>query len=94
MAHVLIQHKIAKWSEFESIFRADGPRRKKLGSKGAKVYRNVQDPENVFMVIEWDNVENAQKFANGLETHQAILWATSGVWSRIYVVDEAFETEA
>ena len=94
MAQVLIQHKIGKWSEFENIFRGDGERRKVMGSVGAKVFVNVTDPENVFITIEFKDVAGAKKFAEGLETHEAMKWATSGMWSRVYVVEESFEVEA
>jgi heme-degrading monooxygenase HmoA len=94
MANVLVQHKIGKWSEFEGIFKGDGERRKALGSKGGKVFRNVDDPENIFVVFEWRDVEGAKKFAGGLETHEAMRWATSGVWSRVYVTEEVFEVDA
>jgi hypothetical protein len=85
MAYVLIQHKIGKWAEFENIFRSDGERRKALGSK---------DPENVFVVFEWKDAEGAKKFADGLETHEAMKWATSGMWSRVYVAEERLEVDA
>jgi hypothetical protein len=94
MAYVLVQHKIGKWSEFERIFRDDGERRRRLGSKGGIVFRNVKDPENIFVTFEFDTVEGAQKFADGLETHEAMEWATSGIWSRVYVTEELFKIDA
>jgi hypothetical protein len=94
MAYVLVQHKIGKWDLFESIFRDDGERRKRLGSKGGTLFRNVDDPENLFVVFEWDDVKNAKEFAEGLETHEAMEWATSGIWSRVYVAEEVFEVDA
>lgn len=94
MPYVLVQHKIGKWSEFEGIFRADEKRRRALGSKGGKVLRNVNDPENIFVIFEWDTLEGAQKFIDGLETHEAMEWATSGIWSRVNIAEDVFETEA
>lgn len=94
MAHVLVQHKIGKWKEFEGIFRNDEKRRQTLGSKGGKVFRDVHDPESIFVMFEWDSVEHAQKFVDGLETHEAMKWATSGIWSRVHVVEEVFKAEA
>ena len=94
MAYVLVQHKIGKWSEFEGIFRGDGERRKMLGSRSGRVFRDVDAPDEIFVLFEWDSVEGARKFADGLETHEAMEWATSGVWSRVNVMDEVFEVEA
>ena len=94
MVRVFVQHKIGKWSEFERIFTADAARRKSLGSTGGTVYRNTQDPENVFVVLEWGSLEGAQKFANGLETHEAMEWATSGIWSKVWVTEKALDVDA
>jgi heme-degrading monooxygenase HmoA len=94
MTYVLVQHKIGKWEEFESIFKDDAPRRKRLGSLGGKLFRNIQDPQNLFVTFEWDNVENAKRFAEGLETNEAMEWATSGIWSRVSVVEEVYEVDA
>ena len=94
MAYVMIEHKIGKWEEFERIFRDDVERRRMLGSKGGKVFRNIKDPENIFIAIEWENAQSAEKFADGLETHEAMEWATSGTLSRVHVVEELFEVDA
>jgi hypothetical protein len=94
MAYVLVEHKIGEWSEFENIFRSDMARRKKLGSKGGKVLRNPDDPTNVYVIFEWDDLEGARKFATGLETHEAMEWATSGIWSMVSVVENVLEIDA
>jgi heme-degrading monooxygenase HmoA len=94
MTYVLIEHKVAKWAEFESVFRDDGERRRMLGCKGGRVFRNVDDPDGVFVVLEWNSLEGAKKFVEGMETHEAMEWATAGTRSRVHVVDELFEVDA
>lgn len=94
MAYVFVEHKIGDWSEFENIFQSDMGRRRKLGCKGGKVFRNPDDPSNVFVVFEWSDLDSARKFAVGLETHEAMEWATSGIWSMVNVVEEVLEIEA
>ena len=39
-------------------------------------------------------VPSATKFAEGLETHEAMVWATSGTWPTVRVVEELFEADA
>jgi hypothetical protein len=94
MAYVIVEHKIGKWSEFEAVFKGDAARRKSLGSQGGRVYRSSDDPTNLFIVFQWKDAEGARKFAHGLETHEAMEWATSGIWSRVRVVEEALEVDA
>ncbi len=94
MAYVLIEHTIGKWAEFESIFKSDAARRKALGCLGGMVYRSTDDPTNLFVVLEWKDEEGAKKFVHGLETHEAMEWATSGISSRVRMAESVFETEA
>jgi hypothetical protein len=94
MAHVLIQHKVGVWEEFENIFRGDGDRRRALGCLGGKVFSNTSDPSNVFIFLEWKDAKGAKEFAGGLGTREAMKWATSGMWSQVYVVEERFEVDA
>jgi hypothetical protein len=94
MAYVFVEHKIGEWSEFEDIFRADAGRRRKLGSKGGRIFRNPDDPSNVFVVFEWSDLDGARRFATGLETHEAAEWATLGIWSLANVTEEVLEFEA
>jgi heme-degrading monooxygenase HmoA len=61
---------------------------------GGTVFRNAKDPENIFVVFEWDSLEHAQKFVDGLETHEAMEWATSGIWSHVYLTEELFKVDA
>lgn len=94
MVHVIVQHKIDQWAEFERIFLNDAERRKMLGCRGGKVLANAQDPQNLFVVFEWRDLEGAQKFADGLETHEAMQWATSGMWSRVFVLEERLTVDS
>lgn len=94
MAYVFVEHKIGEWSEFENIFRSDMERRKRLGSKGGRVFRSPDDPSLVYVVFEWSNLDGAREFMGGLETHEAMKWATSGIWSIVNVLDDVLETEA
>ncbi len=50
--------------------------------------------DGLLRAIEWDDVPGATKFAEGLETHEAMEWATAGTWSRVRVVEELFEVDA
>jgi hypothetical protein len=94
MAYVLVEHRIGKWSEFEGIFKADSARRKALGSLGGTLYRNADDPANLFAVFQWKDAEGARKFVHSLETHEAMEWATSGISSQVHLIEEALEVEA
>ena len=94
MPYVLIQHKIKDYANFEPVFLEDGERRRRSGSKGGKLFRNTDDPANLIALFEWDDAEKAKQFADGLELHEAMEWATSGTTSTVTVIEDVLEVEA
>jgi heme-degrading monooxygenase HmoA len=94
MPYVLIQHNVAKYANFEPVFKDDEERRRRSGSKGARLFRNVADPNHLFALFEWDTVENAKKFAESYELREAVEWAGDSTPPRATVIDEALITKA
>jgi len=95
MVYVLLQHRVADYDEFRDIYDADAPHRKRRGSKGARLFRAVDDPSLMVMLMEWEDVESARRFADGYELHEAMKWASVvGDQWRIDVIEEIEQTEA
>lgn len=61
-AYLMVKHTVADYDKWKPFFDQDAERRKQHGSKGALVLRDAQKPNDVTIVMEWDSVENAQKF--------------------------------
>jgi hypothetical protein len=94
MTYVLIEHTVGDFETFRKVYLDDGPRRARLGSKGGRVYRGVDDPNDVFIVLDWDGPKGAKEFAGSLELHEAMQWSTSNVgMPRIEVLEHAFDSE-
>jgi heme-degrading monooxygenase HmoA len=94
MAYVLLQHRVESYDEFKEIYEADIPHRRRRGSRGARMFRDVDDPQLIIMLFEWENSESAHHFADGYELHEAMKWASvTGDW-KIDVLEEIEETEA
>ena len=95
MALLIIEHKVGDYETFEKVFMDDQGRRRRGGSLGARVYRLADDPNDVWVVLDFDTAEHARKHAEGLELHEAIKWATSNVSMPHFVVlERAMETDA
>ena len=62
MVHVLVRHKVEDFSKWKAGFDAALDFRKEKGELGAKVFQSADDPNNVFVLLEWDNKENAHAF--------------------------------
>ena len=79
MALLIINHVVGNYETFKEVFLDDQERRRLLGSRGARVYRVADDPNNIRVVLEFDTVEEAKHHADNLELHEAIAWATGNV---------------
>ena len=94
MAFVLIEHLVGDFETFKQVYLDDGERRRMSGSKGGKVYRAAGDPNNVIIVLEWDDADRAREWAESLELHEAMQWSTSNVATpRVTVLEHVMDSE-
>jgi hypothetical protein len=89
MAELLIRHRVGDYETFKKIFLEDQERRRATGSRRARVLLNADDPNDIWVVLDYDNVEQARQHAHTLELHEAIKWATSNVSMPEFVVLES-----
>jgi len=95
MALLIIEHRVGDYATFEEVFMDDQGRRRREGCLGARVHRVADDPNDVWVVLEFDTAEHARRHAEGLELHEAIKWATSNVSMPHFVVlEQMMETDA
>jgi hypothetical protein len=95
MALLIINHIVGDFETFTSVFLDDEERRRRLGSRSARVYRMADDANDIRVVLEFDTVEQARRHAEGLELHEAIKWATGNVsMPRFEVLEHVMDTDA
>jgi hypothetical protein len=86
---------VGDYETFKKVFLDDQERRRRSGPRGARVHRNADDPNNVYVVLEFETAQQARTHAEGLEPHETIKWATGNVSMPSFVVLEpAMETDA
>lgn len=88
MALLIIEHTVGDFETFKTVFMDDEDRRRRGGSRGARVYRVADDPNDIRVVLDFDTAQQAREHAEGLELHEAIKWATSNVSMPSFVVLE------
>jgi hypothetical protein len=65
MNYLIVRHTVADYEKWRPFFDGDAARRKSSGATGvSQVYRDVDNPKIVTLVLEWDKAENALKFAH------------------------------
>jgi heme-degrading monooxygenase HmoA len=92
MAHFLVHHKIEDYKTWKTVFDGHSSLRSKAGSLGGKVFRSTNNPNELFVLLEWDSLANAQKFAQSDSIKEAMKNAGVVVMPEIYFVEEAAET--
>ena len=70
MPFILVRHTVADFATWKPAYDEHAAMRKDAGSKGGQVLRSADNPQEVVVLLEWDNLQNAQAFAGsaGLQT--------------------------
>jgi heme-degrading monooxygenase HmoA len=84
---------VSNYANFESVFKADEERRRRSDSRSARIFRSVAEPEKVFTLVEWDDTEKAQKFADSYELREAVKWGGDPTEPQVTVVEEVLGAE-
>ncbi len=64
MIYLNVRHTAADYAKWRVGFDAHEPARRAAGATGVQqVYRDVENPNAITIVMEWDSAEKARKFA-------------------------------
>ncbi len=63
MAHILVHHKVEDYKKWRPFFDDHSSFRSKNGSIGERIFRSANNPNEIFILFEWDSIENAKKFS-------------------------------
>ena len=65
MVYLNVRHTVTDYATWRPIFDEDDARRRAAGATGVtQVYRDMDQPNIVTLILEWDTAENANKFAH------------------------------
>ncbi len=67
MPHILVRQNVEDFAKWKELFDSDISFREPAGSKGAQVFQSANDAKEVFVLMEWDNMERLQQFAQSDE---------------------------
>lgn len=88
MPCLLIRHKVQDYGTWESVFDEHESTRRANGSLGGRQFRNAIDPNELLLLLEWDDLERARLFADSDDLREAM--AQAGVTDRpdIWLLEE------
>ena len=64
MPFLLIRHKVPDFDTWQRSFDQDAGIRRANGSSGWRIFRGGSDPDEVWVLLEWDDLMRARLFAN------------------------------
>jgi heme-degrading monooxygenase HmoA len=92
MPYVLVRHKVEDWAKWKPLYDQHGATRKASGCQGTQVFRNDENPNEVIVLLEWDDLGKARQFAASEDLRETMQRA--GVVDRpdIYFLNDAGRT--
>jgi heme-degrading monooxygenase HmoA len=63
MPYLLVRHKVADYTKWRPLFDQHAATRRANGAKGGQILRSANNPNEVILLFEWENLEKARQFA-------------------------------
>lgn len=92
MTYVLVIHKVEDYDKWKPLYDEDGATRKAKGSTGAVVFRNADDPNEIVVMTQWENIDKAKNFAEAEELRITMLKAGVIGQPEVYYLEEIEKT--
>ena len=70
MPYLFERHKVRDYAHWREVFDADTENREAAGCRGARIFRNAEDPEEVVVLFEWDSLEWARRRIESAGLHE------------------------
>jgi len=94
MTYLLEHIKVTNYDAFAAVFNDDADHRRLSGSKGGRLFRSVEDPNEIVAMFEWTDALAARRFAESYELREAAEWATVVGQRTVTVLQETHSLEA
>lgn len=88
MIHAMVRQNVKDYDKWKKIFDEDGVNRKTASSKGGQVFRALDDPNNVFVMLDFDDLDKAKKFIDSDGLKEAMKKAGVVGKPDVYLMDE------
>jgi hypothetical protein len=72
MPFILVKQTVKDYPKWKLLFDKHGSTRKKSGSKGGRLFRNSQNPNEIVVIMEWDAIDNAERFLESADLRETM----------------------
>jgi heme-degrading monooxygenase HmoA len=63
MPYALVRLKVEDYAKWKLVFDQQSPPRQAGGSQGARIFRNADDPNELVILFQWDDLEKLRQYA-------------------------------
>ena len=70
---MFVRHKVNDYPKWKEVFDSFIDFRRKSGEKSYHIFHPEDEPDNLYLLFAWDNLENAKKFSNSQELKNAMM---------------------
>jgi heme-degrading monooxygenase HmoA len=88
MPYVFIRHEVKDYDKWKSVFDENRVFRTAGGEKGGRLFHNIDDSSETFIIFKWDTLENARKFTESDDLKKAMQKAGVAEKPDIYFLEE------
>jgi heme-degrading monooxygenase HmoA len=88
MPSLLIRHHVADYSAWKAAFDEHGISRHANGSQGGRLFRHAADPNEIMVLLEWDDLERARLFVDSDDLQEAMTRAGVAGQPDIWFLEE------
>ena len=89
MPFLLVRHKVKSFANWKPAFDEHDLARQAMGSLGGRLFRNIDDPNEVLILLEVQDLAKAREFAGSEELKQVMQRAGVADEPEICFLDEA-----
>jgi heme-degrading monooxygenase HmoA len=94
MLYLLVRSKFEDYAKFYPVYTEHAAARQAGGSRGARLFRSAENPNEIVALFEWESLEKARQFAQSDDLRQAMQRAGLADRPDVYFLDEIEQTSA
>ena len=88
MPYVLVRHKVEDYAKWKPVFDEHAVTREGSGSQGGYLLRNADNPNELVVLLEWDDLAKARQFTQSEDLKAAMQRAGVADMPDIYFLEE------
>ena len=89
MARLFVHHKVKDYAVWRKVFDEVTSNRTQFGSTGHQVYRAPNDPNELFVITDWHDLDQARAYAQSPELKEAMQHAGVTSQPEVLFLEEA-----